>query len=286
VAAAAERDEAHGVDAFDLGEPVTLVAFGEGKATVFAGRRLLAGRRARGPGEAEVGRGLADSLGLAPGSELVVELQDGGEVRARVAGVVQELASDGRVAYLDATALAGAAGVTRQVAVRVARGARPVDVQRRLQAEGLRVAVNGGIAPSGGSLLDAVVALLRIVAVIDSLVCVALVLLALVVLARERRGAIAVLRSAGARPAQVVGLLAGAAAAHLALALPLAYLLERAVLAPALSSLVERYGDLPLAPAPGDVALVALGAALAAASTAWLAARQLLREPVAAGLGG
>ena len=130
VAAAAERDEAHGVDAFDLGEPVTLVAFGEGKATVFAGRRLLDGRRARGAGEAEVGHGLADSLGLAPGSELVVELQDGGEVRARVAGVVQELASDGRVAYLDAAALARAAGVTRQVAVRVTTGTRPADVER------------------------------------------------------------------------------------------------------------------------------------------------------------
>ena len=121
---------------------------------------------------------------------------------------------------------------------------------------------------------------------IDSLVCVALVLLTLVVLARERRAAIAVLRSAGARPAQVVGLLAGAAAAHLAIALPLAYLGERLVLAPALSSLVERYGDLPLAPSPLDVALVVLGAALAAALTAWLAARQLTREPVAAGLGG
>jgi hypothetical protein len=286
VAAAAERDEAHGVAAFDLGEPVTLVAFGEGRARVFAGRRLLDGRRAHGPGEAEVGLGLAERLGLAPGSPLVVELSDGSEVRARVAGVVQELASDGRVAYLDDAALAGAGGVTRQVAVRVTAGARPADVQRRLEQEGLHVAVNGGLAPSGGTLLHAVVALLRIVAVIDSLVCVALVLLALIVLARERRGAIAVLRSAGARPGQVVGLLAGAAAAHLVLALPLAYALERLVLAPALSGLVARYGDLPLAPAALDVALVALGGALAAATTAWLAARQLTREPVAAGLGG
>ena len=54
----------------------------------------------RGPGEAEVGLGLADALGLRPGATLAVQLEGAGEVRFRVVGVVRALERDGRIAYV------------------------------------------------------------------------------------------------------------------------------------------------------------------------------------------
>ena len=70
VAAAADRYEVAALDGFDLGEPMQLVAFGPGRAAVFPGRPLDSGRRARRSGEAEIGQGLAESLGLALGGTL------------------------------------------------------------------------------------------------------------------------------------------------------------------------------------------------------------------------
>ena len=61
-------------DSFRLGEPLRLIAY-PGDHTRFEAPPLAAGRRLRGPGEAEVGQGLADALGLRPGATLAVGLR-------------------------------------------------------------------------------------------------------------------------------------------------------------------------------------------------------------------
>jgi hypothetical protein len=102
--------------------------------------------------------------------------------------------------------------------------------------------------------------------------------------ARERRGAVALLRACGGDAVTVAAVLAGAA---LAVALPAAIAgvaLEWLVFGPVVSRLAAGFADLPLAPSAGQAALVVAGLlALAAAATA-LVARRTLREPVIAGL--
>ena len=261
VAAAAERLEVRGVDAFDLGSPLTVVAYGR-EGDVFAGRPLLEGRRARTDDEVEVGRGLAQALGLAPGGRLVAELAAGGELRLRVVGVVQELSADGRVAYASLAAVRAAApDAPGAVAVRPEAGVSTAELTRRLEARGLRVEANAGLAPAGAPFVDTIVALLRVVAAVTGLVCGAIVLLSLVVLARERAETIAILRTCGARPAEVVATLPGAALVLLLLAVPLGFALERLALGLTLSHVAARYGALPLQPSALELAGVLAGAA-------------------------
>ncbi len=261
VASAAERYEVSAADAFNLAEPLELVAFGEGAGGVFAGRPLLEGRRVASDGEAEVGRGIAQSLGLGLGSTLIAALQGGGEVRLRVVGIVQELARDGRIVYLrPAPLLAAQPALTPRIAIRLAEGTSAATVKQELLRLGASSSSNGGLAPQGAPFLAAVVALLRVVALVDGLVCAALVVLALVVLARERARTLGVVRAVGGRTRDVALVLAGGAAMIVSLSLVVGVLLEREVLAPALSRLVERYGVLPLQARPSEIALVALAA--------------------------
>ena len=259
VASAAERYEVSAADAFNLAEPLQLVAFGDGARGVFAGRPLLEGRRVAADGEAEVGRGMAQSLGLGVGSTLIAALQGGGEVRLRVVGIVQELARDGRIAYVRPTSLLAAQpGLLPRVAIRLAAGTAPGAVTRELRRLGASSSRNGGLAPQGAPFLAAVVALLRVVALVDGLVCAALVVLALIVLARERARTLGVVRAVGGRTRDVALVLAGGALTIVSAALVAGVLVERELLAPALSALVERYGVLPLQARPGEIALVAL----------------------------
>jgi putative ABC transport system permease protein len=272
VAAAAERYQAAAVDGYDLGEPMQIVAFGPGRASVFPGRPLEDGRRARQRGEVEIGDGLAQSLGLGVGATLVAELQDGGELRMRVVGRVQELANDGRIAYTDAaTLLAAEPGLQAQVAVRPDAGVSSAALAARLRPRGLSSHVNGGLVPAGSPFVGTIVALLRAVAVLNGLGCLALVLLSLIVLARERAATIGVLRAVGGGTAQTVALLAGAAAVLAGVSAVVGWGLEVAVLAPLVSHLVGRYGALPLTPDRLDLALVAGGAAIAVGVAAALA---------------
>jgi len=278
VAAAVLRWQTVGADAFDLREPVTMVALGAG------GERyrlpLVGGRRARA-GEAEIGAGLADALGLTAGGRLLAELPGGGRVSVPVAGVVQELSHDGRVAYVpQATLLAAAPDVRPQVAVALAPGAAADDVSRRLTAMGLHVVAARGPASDASALVDAVVLVLRLVAVIDGLVCAGLLGLAVATVVRERTATVAIVRTVGARPGQVRLLVAGIAAAYLVLALPIAVLLERLLLGPAVSRLVGRYGDLPLGASATDALLVLAVAVVLAAAVAWWLTARLLAAPV------
>lgn len=286
VSAAVPREEAEAVDTFTLGQPFRLIAFGAGRDAVFTGRPILEGSRARRPGEVEVGRGLAQSLGLEVGGRLLAQLRGGGEVRLRVSAVVQELESDGRIGYLDLPTLAAATpGGAPTIAVR-ADGVSARELRDRLERRGVEATEAEGLVPSGSPFLGAVVALLRSVAAVNGLVCVSLVALALTVLARERAETIAILRTSGATGRDVAAMLAGAAAPLIALAVPLGYALERGLLAPSLSGMVARYGSLPLTPSARDVVVVAAGAGAAALLAAGVAALRYTRIPVVQALRG
>jgi ABC-type lipoprotein release transport system permease subunit len=125
---------------------------------------------------------------------------------------------------------------------------------------------------------------LRGVGLAVGLVCLYALVQALTMTARERRGAVALLRACGGDARAVATVLAGAAAA---VALPAAIagvLLEWAVFGPLVARLAAGFAVLPLAPAVGHVAIVLAGLALLTAGATALVARKALREPVVAGL--
>src|SRR6478736_8084574 len=87
-------------------------------------------------------------------------------------------------------------------------------------------------------------------------ICAGLLALAVATVVRERAATVAIVRTVGAQPGQVRLLVGGIAAAHLAIALPAAVLLERYLLGPAVSRLIGRYGELPVGVHAGDALLV------------------------------
>lgn len=93
-------------DSYALDEPFTLEVFGAPPQD-YEAPPLVAGDFPRRANEAEVGVGLAEALGLHPGGALAVQLPDGREVRFRIAGIVQALEDQGRVAYVQSPALLG-----------------------------------------------------------------------------------------------------------------------------------------------------------------------------------
>ena len=108
VDAVGERYSVDAADSFRLGEPVRLSPT---PATTRSSRtrRWPRGGGSAAPNEVEVGVGMADALGLRPGSVLAAQIPDGGEVRFRVAGVVRALENDGRIAWVQPDRLLDAA---------------------------------------------------------------------------------------------------------------------------------------------------------------------------------
>jgi hypothetical protein len=154
VQAAAPRYEVQALDSFSLGETIDVVAY-PGDHTVFEAPPLTAGRRLHGDDQAEVGAGLADALGLTPGSTLAIALPSGTELRLRVSGVVSSLDHDGRVAYLPAAALLhGDPGAPEQIAVRLTPGADPSRVSDALARLGAAPALATGATARGVPLVQ------------------------------------------------------------------------------------------------------------------------------------
>jgi hypothetical protein len=280
VADASPRFVTDAADSFRLDKPFRLVAY-PGDHTGFEAPPLAAGRRLNGPGEIEVGLGLADALGLRPGSALAAQLPGGEEVRFRVAGVVRALENDGRIAWARPDRLGD---VSSSVAVRLEAGADRAAVARRLEAIGAPSTRVGGASTRNAQFLGVLAAVLRGVGLAVGLVCLYALVQALAMTARERRGAVALLRACGGDAGTVALVLAGAAAAVAVPGALLGVALEAAVLGPLVARLAAGFASLPIAPTPGQVVLVVLGLlALAAAATA-LVARRVLREPVVLGL--
>ena len=284
VADVAPRYATDGADSYRLGEPLRLVAF-PGDHTRFEAPPLAAGRRIRGPDEIEVGLGLADALGLRPGSTFAVQLAGGTEARFRVAGVVRALENDGRIGWVQPTRLLEAdPGLEPSLAVRLDGGADRAAVTRELVALGAPPRSAAAATTRNAQFLGVLAAVLRGVGLAVGLVCLYALVQALAMTARERRGAVALLRACGADAGTVALVLLGAAAA---VALPgalLGVVLEMTVMGPLVARLAAGFASLPLAPGPGQIVLVVAGLlALAAVATA-LVARRVLREPVVAGL--
>jgi hypothetical protein len=249
---------------------------------VFEAPPLAAGGRLRGPGQAEVGVGLADALGLTPGSRLAIELPPGKELRLRVAGLVSSLDHDGRVAYVPAGALLAADPQAPELlAIRLHPGA---DVTAVTRALGPSATPAAGATARGVPLVNTLRAILTAVAVLDGLVCVYALLQACALTVQERRRTLAVLRACGAGGQAVRRLLAGATAALVIPAAAVGIALEQLVLGPALSRLAASYATLPISASVLEIAALLAGVLVAGAVAVLWVARQVTRETVVAGL--
>jgi ABC-type antimicrobial peptide transport system permease subunit len=273
VEAAAPRWVLTAADASSLGEALEVVAF-RGDHTAFEAPPLAEGRRLRGDGEAEVGLGLADALGLAPGGILALQLPAGEEVRFRVVGVVRALDDEGRIAYVRPARLGAAvAAGPPAIAVRLEPGASRTTVEARLRERGFEPTVVAGAAGRDDTLLGLLGDVLRVVAGAVGLVLLYALAQALSLTASERGRTLALLRTLGAGPGTVALVLAGAGAALVLPAALLAVALEGVVLAPVVADLAAGYADLPLRASAGQAVLVTAGllglASLAAAWVAW-----------------
>jgi putative ABC transport system permease protein len=278
VAAAARRFSFEAADAFDLGQTFQLITYC-GDRLRFEAPALQSGRRAVHPGEVEVGMGLATALGLRPGSTLGVQFGDGDEVRFRVVGVVEALENDGRVAYvqpgLQVCQFHGGTTV-----IQLAPGASRTAVAAALGRVGSPAQTVGGVTANNAAFLGVLAALLRTIAGLDGLVCAYVVTQMMLLTARERRSAVAVLRACGAGGWQVAAVFAGAALPAAALAAPVAVLLERTLFGPAVANLATSYVSVSLRADALDVAVTWAGlAAITAVASAWVA-RGAAREPI------
>lgn len=285
VEAAAVRYSTDAVGASALGTPLKVIAYSSGRHTEFEAPPLASGRRARGPGEAEVGQGLADALGLRPGATLALQPLAPREVRFRVVGVVRALQDEGRVAFVAPQRLR-AAGVALDgpMVLRLSPGADRARIARGLAALGAHADAVRGATGDSGAFLDVLAGLLRVVAISVALVCLHALVSALALTARERRGAVATLRAAGADGRALRRLLVGAALTVAVPAAIVAVALEALVLAPLVARGAAGYADLPLGATAGQAAAVAGGLVVLAALAAALTGRRLAREPVVAGL--
>ncbi|MGH7289592.1 MAG: ABC transporter permease, partial [Myxococcota bacterium] len=285
VSAAAPRWEVSAVDAYSLGEITYLIAF-RGDHTAFEDPPLVEGSHLHGPRGAEVGRGLAQLLGLRVGSTLALALASGRELRLRVDGIVSSLEHDGRIAYVPERALLrGQPDAPEKLAVIVADGASTKTVTAEIERLGGTVTASTGVAGGGKTLVDALRGLLLTIAAVDGLVCLYMLTQALALTATERRSAIAVLRACGAGARSIRVLLAGAALAVLVPAAVVAVLLERLVLGPAVSRLAQGYATLSLAADPVEIAALLAGLAAIGALAVWWVVRRVTARPIAGGLG-
>ena len=288
VADAAPRYETDAADSFDLGESFQLIAF-SGTATQFESPPLASGRRVRAPDEADVGLGLAQALDLHLGATLAAQLPSGKETRFRVVGIVEALRNQGLLAYVrPRRLLAAMPDLTSDIAVKLKPGADLNRVRNILLSRGVESERTGGIAEENGvagsfgrtSFLRVLAALLRSVAFLDGLVCVYALAQMLALIARERRGAVAVVRAIGASRAQVLAVFAGSALLVGALAAPIGIALERLVLGPEVARLAVSYVTLSLRAGAQPIVLVLAGLAAAVFASSIWATRSATAEAI------
>ncbi len=284
VRAAAPRYEEDALDSFDLGQRMKVVAF-PGDHTTFESPPLAQGRRVRSSSEAEVGLGLAQALGLRPGSLLQVQLASGGEARFRVVGVVRTVEQDGRVAYVRPKRLLDADPRAHpKIAIRLEDGVKASSLTPALLELGARPQPVGAATTDSRAFLAVLAGVLRLVALVNGLICLYVLAQALALTAIERRSTIAVLRAAGAGRRTVALVLLGTAAVVIAVAAPVGALVQRLAFGPGVAKLAAGYASLPLGAGAVSVAGVAAGLALVATLAAAWVARRVEREPIAAGL--
>jgi len=284
VAAAAPRYAVAVADSFRLSEPLTLVGY-PGDHTRFEAPPLAEGRRIRAPGEVEVGVGIADVLGLRPGSTLAVQAPSGQELRYRVTGLVRALENDGRMAYVGTQRLLAAEPAAQPaIAIALAEDADRARIGAELQALGAPVQAVGGATTRNAAFLGILAAVLRGVGAAVGLVCLYALLQALAATARERRGAIALLRAGGADSISLALVFAGAAISVVLPAAAVAVALEATLFSPLVARLAADFASLPLGASAGQAVLMVAGLLLFALVSTSLVARSALRTPIVEGL--
>ncbi len=286
VAAVAPRYEVEAADSFELGETIDVIAY-PGNHVRFEAPALDSGRRLRGSGEAEVGAGLADALGLSPGSVLALALPGGAELRLRVSGVVSSLDHDGRVAYIPAAALLrDDPSAPEELAVVVRSLGDEASVSAALTRLGAEPTTAEGATERGVPLVNVLRTILQAVAIVDGLVCLYALVQAVGLTVFERRRTLAVLRATGGGSGAVARVLTGAVLALVVPAAVLGVALERWVFGPALSRLAENYAVLSLGAGQAEVLAVVLGLLVAAGVAVGWATREAAGESVVEGLAG
>jgi ABC-type antimicrobial peptide transport system permease subunit len=288
VQAVSPRYEVEAADSYALGETIDVIAY-PGDHTAYEAPQLVSGRRYRGQHEAEVGAGLADALGLSPGSVLALALSSGQELRLTVSGVVSSLDHDGRVAYIPAAALLAAdpgAASSDELAIIVTPSGDADAITRELTRLGGEPASAEGATAKGVPLVNVLRTILEAVAFVDGLVCLYALIQACALTVFERRRTLAVIRACGAGPGAVRRLLTGSVIALVVPAGVVGVVLERFVFGPALSRLAENYAVLNLGAGLPEVVAVCAGLAVAAAGAVIWVARGASRESVVEGLAG
>jgi ABC-type antimicrobial peptide transport system permease subunit len=286
VAAAAPRYEVHAVDGYALGELIDVIAYPV-QHTPFESPALDSGRRLTGQDQAEVGVGLANALGLASGSRLLMELPNGKQMSLKVSGTVSSLAYEGRIAYVPAKALLA---LDPSAPAKIAILLKPKADQNRVIAEmraiGAHPTVASGAVARGAPLVAVLKAILLAIAVVDGLVCIYALVQACALTMQERRRTVAVLRATGANAGAIRRLLGGAVLALIAPAALVGVLVEWLALGPALAKLAASYATLDLTPTWPELAAVLIGLALSGVAAVFWVTRTAVREPVVRGLAG
>lgn len=200
-------------------------------------------------------------------------------------GVVRAIDNDGRVAFVrPRRLLAAEPSLKPAIAVRLREGADRGAVERRLEDLGATPRGAASATTSNAAFLGTLAAVLRVVALVNGLICLYALVQALTLTATERRPVLSLLRASGASRGTLTVVLSGAALAVAVAAGVLAVVLERLALAPLVARLAAGYASVPLGAGVGHVLLVLGALALLAVAAAALTVRRLEREPVVAGL--
>src|SRR5262249_37930878 len=147
-------------------------------------------------------------------------------------------------------------------------------------------AVASGATARGVPLVATLRTILRVVAIVDGLVCLYALIQTCAITLQERRGTVAVLRATGAGFAAVSRLLIGVVLALVIPAAALGILIERVVLGPALANLAASYATLELGAGLSEIAVVGVGLLVASAISVLGVSRRATRETVVQGLSG
>ena len=205
----------------------------------------------------------------------------------RVAGVVSSLDHDGRVAYIPAAPLLkDDPNAPEQIAVRLDPGADQAAVSDALTKLGALPAPATGATARGVPLVETLRTILRVVAIVDGLVCLYALIQTCAITLQERRSTVAVLRATGAGFAAVARLLIGVVLALVIPAAVLGILIERLVLGPALAKLAASYATLELSAGLSEIAAVIVGLLVACAIAVLWVTRRATSETVVEGLSG
>lgn len=229
-------------------------------------RRMLEGRWLAGPGEAVLGRALANRLGAKVGHCIPL----GPGASPVVVGIAQSFFNGGYIVFTDDDSFRRAfPSVGAVIMVRLVDGATPRDIESPGVAANR---VSSFHCSFGGTYLGTAAYVLTFISIVLGAAATIGLFTSVGAIVRQRQRTFAILRALGASPSQVLGVVAGVTALLAGLSAILGVAVAHEVYVPMIGAVLLRdYGpvDIPLAPVPlavyvAVVAAVAGAAALAA----------------------